>query len=62
MENLKGLVIDETRNMLIVMTPVERQVKIPKSIITLKIENRGNEHMVIEGFKLLGTPAERIKG
>jgi len=46
----------------VVVTPLEKQVKIPKSIVTLKIENQRNERFVIEGSKLLGTPAERIKG
>ncbi len=64
MLNLKGLVIDETKNMLVVVTPLERQVKIPKSIITLSVSNRrrNEKALIIEGSKLIGTPAERIKG
>jgi RNase P/RNase MRP subunit p29 len=62
MLKLKGLVIDETKNLLVVMTPLDRQVKIPKSIVTLSVSNKLNENMVIEGSKLIGTAADRIKG
>jgi len=62
MLNLRGLVIDETKNLLVVMTPLEREVRIPKSIVTLSFANIKGEPLVLEGSKLIGTPAERIKG
>jgi ribonuclease P protein subunit POP4 len=59
--NLKGLVIDETKNMLVVKTSIEKQVKIPKSIVTLGLLGSKNDSLVIEGSKLIGMPADRIK-
>ena len=62
MQKLKGLVIDETKNLLVVMTPLDKQVKIPKSIVTISVSNSLNENLVLEGSKLIGTAADRIKG
>jgi RNase P/RNase MRP subunit p29 len=62
MLKLTGLVINESKNLLVIVTPTERQVKIPKSIVTLSISNENAERTVIEGSKLIGTPSERIKG
>ena len=62
MLNLKGLVVDETKNIITVLTPLDRQVRIPKSIVTLSLTGRKKETLVIEGSKLIGTPADRIKG
>jgi len=62
MLKLRGLVVNETKNLLIVMTPDERQVNIPKSIVTLNISSKNSEKLIVEGSKLIGTPADRIKG
>lgn len=62
MLNLKGLVVDETKNLLVVLTPGEKQIKIPKSVVTINVSSERSESRVIEGWKLVGTPAERIKG
>ena len=61
MNGVRGLVMDETKNMLVILTPEERQVKIPKSIVTLSVGSKPN-NLTIEGSKLIGTPADRIKG
>jgi len=61
MLNLKGLVIDETKNLLVVITSSDRRVKIPKSIVTLSVSNKMNENLVLDGSKLIGTPSDRIK-
>ncbi|MDA4111146.1 MAG: ribonuclease P protein subunit [Thaumarchaeota archaeon] len=61
MNGIKGLVLDETKNMLVILTPEERQVMIPKSIVTLSVPSKPN-NLTIDGSKLIGTPAERIKG
>jgi RNase P/RNase MRP subunit p29 len=61
MKGIRGLVMDETKNMLVILTPEERQVKIPKSIVTLSIGAKP-ANLTIEGSKLIGTPADRIKG
>jgi RNase P/RNase MRP subunit p29 len=62
MLKLRGLVVDETKNLLVVKTILEREVRIPKSIVTLSLVNSKGEPLVLEGSKLIGTPAERIKG
>jgi RNase P/RNase MRP subunit p29 len=61
MNGIRGLVMDETKNMLVILTPEERQVKIPKSIVTLSVGAKP-ANLTIEGSKLIGTPADRIKG
>jgi len=62
MLKLKGLVVNETKNLIVVMTSEERQVNIPKSIVTLEISNKQSGKLKIEGSDLIGTPADRIKG
>jgi RNase P/RNase MRP subunit p29 len=62
MLQLRGLVVNETKNLLVVMTPEERQVNLPKSIVTLNLSTKTSGKVIIEGSNLVGTPAERIKG
>jgi len=62
MLKLRGMVIDETKNLIVVLTPEERQIKIPKRIVTLGIYDSRKGIMTIEGSKIVGTPADRIKG
>lgn len=62
MLRLKGLIVDETKNTLIVLTQTEKQVRISKSVVTLKLLGMKNDGPVLEGSKLIGTPADRIKG
>jgi len=61
MNGIRGLVLEETKNMLLIVTPEKKQVFIPKSIVTLSLEAKPT-NLTIEGSKLIGTPAERIKG
>jgi RNase P/RNase MRP subunit p29 len=61
LNGIRGLVMDETKNMLLILTPEERQLKIPKSIVTLSIGAKPS-NFTIDGSKLIGTPADRIKG
>jgi RNase P/RNase MRP subunit p29 len=58
---IKGLVLDETKNTLVVLTSQNRKLRIPKPIVTLSLEAKP-ANITIEGSKLIGTPAERIKG
>jgi RNase P/RNase MRP subunit p29 len=58
---IQGMILDETKNTLLVLTPQNRQLRIPKSIVTLSLEAKP-VNLTIEGSKLIGTPAERIKG
>ena len=62
MLKLRGLVVNETKNLLVIMTAEERQVNIPKSIVTLNVSLKNSEKLIVEGSKLIGTPADRIKG
>jgi len=62
MLKLRGLVVNETKNLLVIMTAEERQVTIPKSIVTLNVSLKNSEKLIVEGSKLIGTPADRIKG
>jgi len=58
-----GLVVNETKNMLIVQSLDGNLVRLPKSVVTLNIYNAiDKKSLVIEGSKLIGTPDERIKG
>ena len=58
---IQGKVLDETKNTLLVLTPQMRQLRIPKSIVTISLEARPS-NLTLDGAKLIGTPAERIKG
>jgi len=60
--NLTGRVIDETKNTLLVITDAEKEVRIPKSIVTFSVSNRARDPLTIDGSKLIGTPSDRIKG
>jgi RNase P/RNase MRP subunit p29 len=60
--NLKGLVVDETKNMLVVAKSCDKRLMISKSILTLNLIDRRGEKHLIQGKILVGSPAERIKG
>jgi RNase P/RNase MRP subunit p29 len=58
-----GIVVDETKNILVLRELNGHLLKLPKSIMTLNIWNdKGDSHFMIDGSKLMGTPDERIKG
>lgn len=59
---LKGVAIDDTKNLLVLATGSGRKVKLPKSVIKVKVSGPTREALVIEGSNLIGTPADRIKG
>jgi RNase P/RNase MRP subunit p29 len=57
-----GLVVDETKNLLIVQSLEGVLLKLPKSIVTLNVYgSQDSVPVMIEGSKLTGTPADRIK-
>ena len=58
---VQGKVLDETKNTLLVLTPQLKQLRIPKSIVTISLEAKP-ANLTLDGAKLIGTPAERIKG
>ncbi|HVB11594.1 MAG TPA: ribonuclease P protein subunit [Nitrososphaerales archaeon] len=58
-----GLVVNETKNMLIVQSLNGNLFRLPKSVVTLNIYSAiDKKSLMIEGSKLIGTPDERIKG
>jgi RNase P/RNase MRP subunit p29 len=61
--NKNGLVLDETKNLLVVQSLNGDILKLPKSVVTLNIYGiHGNSSLTVEGSKLAGTSDERIKG
>jgi RNase P/RNase MRP subunit p29 len=63
LKGIRGSIMDETKNILLVLTADDRRLSVPKSVVTLAIrDGRNAKSFVIEGSGILGTPAERIKG
>jgi len=59
LKGLKGKVMDETRNTLIIEVKDKRKV-IPKGICTFAFNVRG-DFMQVPGSSLIGRPQDRIK-
>ena len=59
-----GLVIDETKNTVVLRENTGRMIRVPKYIVklTLASSNEIHEPVIISGSELLATPEERIKG
>jgi len=57
---MKGKIIDETKNMLIIETERGKINKIPKDICTFQFD-LGKKKMIVKGLKLVGKPEDRIK-
>lgn len=63
LENENGLVVNESKNLITVKTPVGKILKLPKSVVMLEIlDDLTNSQMTIDGSRLIGTPVDRIKG
>jgi RNase P/RNase MRP subunit p29 len=57
-----GLIVDETKNLLVIQSLEGVLLKLPKSIVTLNVYGpRDSIPLMIEGSKLAGTPDDRIK-
>jgi RNase P/RNase MRP subunit p29 len=59
-----GQIVDETKNTIILHENTGRTIRVPKSIIKMKVvssEERQRPISII-GLELLATPEERIKG
>ncbi|RLG60658.1 ribonuclease P protein subunit [Candidatus Geothermarchaeota archaeon] len=61
LEGISGLVIDETRNMLIVRKDDGKMVKIPKKVCVFEFEINGRKYLV-DGVELIGRIERRITG
>ena len=56
-----GVVVDETKNTLVVRSSPGARIRIQKRLVRLGIQESTRE-TVVEGKALLGTPVERIRG
>lgn len=56
-----GVIIDESKNMIHLCTEVGKTLRLPKSIVTLKLGSR-IDSVFLEGSKIIGTPVDRIRG
>jgi len=61
LERISGIIIDETKNMLIIESKGKRKM-IPKTEATLSISLENGKVVEIEGKLLVGRPEDRIKG
>jgi ribonuclease P protein subunit POP4 len=59
MLGLKGKIVDETKNTLIIICNDSRKV-IPKSIVSLELYPKNGSILRLKGSELLGTPQERL--
>ena len=57
---IKGVIVDETKNLLVVETP-EGIKKLPKSNIVAEIELPGGELICVDGAEITVRPEERTK-
>ncbi len=57
-----GMIIDETKNMIHLRVESGETMKVPKSLVTLKLASSKSDRIIIEGMKILGTPVDRIRG
>ncbi|RLG77995.1 MAG: ribonuclease P protein subunit [Thermoprotei archaeon] len=59
--NVKGRVVDETRNMLVVMTDEGREKKVPKfgGVFVFKLSDTVS--VEVRGDSIVGRPEERLK-
>ena len=56
-----GKVSDETKNMIHITTEAGETIRLPKSVVTLRVGLQ-SDYVILEGTKLLGTPIDRIRG
>lgn len=61
MVGLKGSVVDETRNMLVIETPFGVEKKLPKSCTELIFTLPGGERVKVKGSILVSRPEDRIR-
>ena len=59
-----GLIVDETKNTIILQEKTGRAIRVPKSVVKMNIASSEERQQPISivGFELLATPEERIKG
>jgi ribonuclease P protein subunit POP4 len=60
MKGISGVVVDETRNMLVVDRKASR-VMIPKNIATFRFKLPGGVQVDVDGDRLIARPENRLK-
>jgi ribonuclease P protein subunit POP4 len=60
-EGLKGIIIGETRNMLIIRSNGNKVYKIPKKVCVFRFDLPDNLMVEVKGFLLVGKPEDRLK-
>lgn len=61
LRNLKGRVVDETKNMLIIRLVDGRKVKVNKKICVFRFKLPDGTLVEVDGVKIIGRPEDRIK-
>ena len=59
-----GLIVDETKNTILLHENLGRVIRVPKSVVELSIASADDrlQPVSIIGIELLATPEERVKG
>ncbi len=60
MKGLRGRIVDETRNMLIVVSG-ERKIRVPKDVATFRVKLGDGTVVEVDGARLVGRPENRLK-
>ncbi len=60
LKSLKGIVVDETKNMLKIEAG-EKVKSVPKSVVHLRFTLPNGEDVEIEGIRLVGRPEDRVR-
>ncbi|MFX0163133.1 MAG: ribonuclease P protein component 1 [Candidatus Hodarchaeota archaeon] len=60
-EGLKGIIIDETRNMFIIRSNSDKVYKIPKKVCVFRFDLPDNLMVEVKGSLLVGKPENRLK-
>jgi len=61
LEGLKGRVVDETRNTLLVETQSGERKRVPKLYGLFKFRLPSGRSVVVDGTQILGRPEDRLK-
>jgi RNase P/RNase MRP subunit p29 len=61
LKGIRGLIVEESRNMLRIEGPNKKMIGIPKSIVIIDLQESMSKSVTVQGENLVGTPAERIK-
>lgn len=60
LNNLKGIIIGETKNMLIILSNNKKKI-IPKNVCIFHFKLKNGKIIEVDGEKIIGRPEERLK-